>query len=147
MPCSSLGLPGARERERFQRLRWHEMAIKNRQWILARRPVGEIRDGDLLLKTPSLPVVGPGELLVRTPYLSLDPTTGSDVVFSSKSPSRISPTGLRARIHWRLSIAISSPQSLESQLQFGVASSAYRRSYQWARGSAGSLQRLVAHPF
>ena len=50
------------------------MAIKNRQWILARRPVGEIRDGDLLLKTTSLPVVGPGELLVRTHYLSLDPT-------------------------------------------------------------------------
>jgi NADPH-dependent curcumin reductase CurA len=50
------------------------MAINNRQWILARRPVGEIRDGDLLLKTSSLPVVGPGELLVRTHYLSLDPT-------------------------------------------------------------------------
>jgi len=50
------------------------MAIKNRQWILARRPVGEIRDGDFLLKTTSLPVVGPGELLVRTHYLSLDPT-------------------------------------------------------------------------
>jgi NADPH-dependent curcumin reductase CurA len=50
------------------------MAINNRQWILARRPVGEIRDGDLLLKTTSLPVVGPGELLVRTHYLSLDPT-------------------------------------------------------------------------
>ena len=50
------------------------MAINNRQWILARRPVGEIRDGDLLLKTTSLPDVGPGELLVRTHYLSLDPT-------------------------------------------------------------------------
>src|SRR5258708_9552693 len=74
MPCSLPGLPGAREREKFQRLGWHEMAIKNRQWILARRPVGEIRDGDLLLKTTSLPVVGPGELLVRTHYLSLDPT-------------------------------------------------------------------------
>src|SRR5258708_17760752 len=74
MPCSLPGLPGACERVRFQRLRWQEMAIKNRQWILARRPVGEIRDGDLLLKTTSLPVVGPGELLVRTHYLSLDPT-------------------------------------------------------------------------
>ena len=50
------------------------MAINNRQWILARRPDGEIRDGDLLLKTTSLPVAGPGELLVRTHYLSLDPT-------------------------------------------------------------------------
>src|SRR5258708_23285604 len=74
MRCSLPGLPGACKRERFQRLRWHEMAIENRQWILARRPVGEIRDGDLLLKTTSLPVVGPGELLVRTHYLSLDPT-------------------------------------------------------------------------
>jgi len=46
----------------------------NRQWILNRRPVGEIADGDLVLRTSAPPVPGDGEVLVRTTYLSLDPT-------------------------------------------------------------------------
>src|SRR5437868_4655703 len=50
------------------------MRNSNRQWILKRRPVGEIRDGDLELVKKPLPVPGAGEVLVRTLYLSLDPT-------------------------------------------------------------------------
>ena len=50
------------------------MHNENQQWILARRPVGEIRDGDLVMTTSPVPKAGPGELVVRTQYLSLDPT-------------------------------------------------------------------------
>jgi len=50
------------------------MRNSNRQWILKRRPVGEIREGDLELVEKPLPVPGPGEMLLRTLYLSLDPT-------------------------------------------------------------------------
>ena len=50
------------------------MRNRNRQWILKRRPVGEIREGDLELVEKPLPVPGPGEVLLRTVYLSLDPT-------------------------------------------------------------------------
>jgi NADPH-dependent curcumin reductase CurA len=46
----------------------------NRQWILKHRPVGEIQSGDLELVEKPIPVPGPGEVLVRTVYLSLDPT-------------------------------------------------------------------------
>ena len=50
------------------------MARINRQWRLRRRPVGEIRDGDLeLVETPLAPL-SEGQVLVRTVYLSLDPT-------------------------------------------------------------------------
>lgn len=47
---------------------------QNRQWRLRRRPVGDLRDGDLGLVSSPVPVPGPGEILVRNVYLSLDPT-------------------------------------------------------------------------
>ena len=50
------------------------MRNSNRQWILKRRPVGEIKAGDLELVETPIPDPGPGEILVRTVYLSLDPT-------------------------------------------------------------------------
>jgi hypothetical protein len=50
------------------------MRNSNRQWRLKRRPVGEIRPGDLELGEAPRPVPGAGEILVRNIYLSLDPT-------------------------------------------------------------------------
>jgi hypothetical protein len=50
------------------------MRNSNRQWILRKRPVGDIKPGDLELVDQPIPVPGPGQILVRTLYLSLDPT-------------------------------------------------------------------------
>jgi NADPH-dependent curcumin reductase CurA len=50
------------------------MRNSNRQWILRKRPEGEIKPGDLELVDQPIPVPGPGQILVRTLYLSLDPT-------------------------------------------------------------------------
>jgi hypothetical protein len=46
----------------------------NHQWILRRRPVGEIGPGDLEYVTRETAPLAEGEVLVRTVYLSLDPT-------------------------------------------------------------------------
>lgn len=46
----------------------------NRQWVLRKRPVGDIAPDDLELITVPLPDLKEGEVLVRTLYLSLDPT-------------------------------------------------------------------------
>ena len=46
---------------------------QNRQITLAARPVGEPKTSDFALKTAPIPVPGPGEALLRTVYLSLDP--------------------------------------------------------------------------
>jgi len=46
----------------------------NRQWILHRRPAGAIADGDLVLREAPIPRPGDAEVLMRTLYLSLDPT-------------------------------------------------------------------------
>ena len=50
------------------------MADVNRQWVLRRRPEGEIRSGDLEFVEAPLPSLNDGEMLVRNIYLSLDPT-------------------------------------------------------------------------
>jgi hypothetical protein len=50
------------------------MTRKNRQWRLKRRPEGAIADGDLEFVETSVPDLPDGHVLVRTIYLSLDPT-------------------------------------------------------------------------
>ncbi len=47
--------------------------VKNRQIVLAERPVGVPDANTLRLETSVKPVAGAGEMLLRTEYLSLDP--------------------------------------------------------------------------
>lgn len=46
---------------------------QHRRVVLARRPDGEPSEGDFRLESVATPTPGPGEVLVRTLYLSLDP--------------------------------------------------------------------------
>lgn len=47
----------------------------NRQvWRLARRPQGDISDGDLVFQSEAIPALAEGEFLIEVIYLSLDPT-------------------------------------------------------------------------
>lgn len=50
------------------------MSRVNRQWVLRQRPKGLIQPGDLELVEAEVGAPGAGEVLVRTVYLSLDPT-------------------------------------------------------------------------
>jgi NADPH-dependent curcumin reductase len=45
----------------------------NRRIVLARRPQGEPTETDFRLEKEAVPAAGPGQLLLRTRYLSLDP--------------------------------------------------------------------------
>jgi NADPH-dependent curcumin reductase CurA len=49
------------------------MTEANRAWILEQRPVGDDFDAALKLRELPMPEPGPGQVLVRTLYLSLDP--------------------------------------------------------------------------
>ena len=49
------------------------MAERNLQVLLAARPKGAPQDGDFRLAEAPVPEPGPGEMLLRTIYLSLDP--------------------------------------------------------------------------
>lgn len=46
---------------------------RNRQWLLARRPRGMVREADFELVDRPVPVIGPGEVLGRVRYLSFEP--------------------------------------------------------------------------
>ena len=50
------------------------MARTNRIWKLRKRPVGDVSEGDLELVEEPVPALNDGEVLLRTVYLSLDPT-------------------------------------------------------------------------
>jgi len=47
---------------------------KNRQWLLARRPKGQVTVEDFRYSETAIPEPGEGEVLVRNHYLSCDPT-------------------------------------------------------------------------
>lgn len=66
-------------------------ATKNREWILKRRPVGEIADADLLMLDAPIPKAGEGEIVIRTHWLSLDP---SNRIWMSEMPSYLPPVAL-----------------------------------------------------
>ncbi|NBB53012.1 zinc-binding dehydrogenase [Rhizobium sp. CRIBSB] len=50
------------------------MTLSTRQWVLRQRPQGLIKPGDLELVEAALPDLKDNEVLIRTIYLSLDPT-------------------------------------------------------------------------
>lgn len=63
----------------------------NRQWRLARRPEGFVRESDFEWVEEPAPVPGEGEVLVRTLYLSLDPAMRA---WMTDRPSYIPPVGI-----------------------------------------------------
>ena len=50
------------------------MSAMNRQFLLAARPVGKIKESDLVYNEASIPAPADGEVLVKVDYISLDPS-------------------------------------------------------------------------
>ncbi|MGO9432044.1 NADP-dependent oxidoreductase [Rhodoblastus sp.] len=61
--------------------------MKNRQWLLARRPSGPIQDSDFNFVETDAPTPGAGEVLVRTLMLSCDPTQRRWIAFDTYLPA------------------------------------------------------------
>ncbi len=70
-----------------------QSATVNRRIVLARRPQGEPLETDFRLETEVVPRVGPGQILLRTVYLSLDPYMRGRM---SDAPSYARPVELGA---------------------------------------------------
>jgi NADPH-dependent curcumin reductase CurA len=49
------------------------MSETNRQWLLAKRPVGMVKESDFELHTAAIPAPGDGQVLVRTRWLAFEP--------------------------------------------------------------------------
>ncbi len=67
------------------------MTTLNRQFLLAHRPDGRLRESDLEYRETPVPTPGPGEVLTRTLYLSLDP---ANRVWMHALPTYRPPIGL-----------------------------------------------------
>ncbi|MGW2250105.1 NADP-dependent oxidoreductase [Kitasatospora sp. NPDC001660] len=67
------------------------MSAVNRQVLLARRPVGEVRDEDWELVDGAVGVAGDGEFVGRTRYVSLDPAMRG---WLDDRPSYLPPVGI-----------------------------------------------------
>jgi NADPH-dependent curcumin reductase CurA len=63
----------------------------NRQWRLASRPVGDIKESDFEYREEAIPHPEDGEILVRSIYLSLDPTNR---IWMSDRPQYMPPVEL-----------------------------------------------------
>ena len=61
--------------------------MKNRQWLLARRPDGAIQDSDFNFVETDAPTPGEGEVLVRNLMLSCDPTQRGWIAFDTYLPA------------------------------------------------------------
>src|SRR5580700_6096952 len=61
--------------------------MKNRQWLLARRPHGAIQDSDFNFIETDAPTPGEGEVLVRNLMLSCDPTQRGWIAFDTYLPA------------------------------------------------------------
>jgi NADPH-dependent curcumin reductase CurA len=66
---------------------------QNRRFILTERPKGEPTPATLRMETAPVPVPGPGQMLLRTQYLSLDPYMRGRM---SDAPSYTAPVALGA---------------------------------------------------
>ena len=62
-----------------------------KRWVLRRRPVGEIQPGDLEFAEEPIRDLADGEVLVRTLYLSLDPTNR---IWMSDQDQYMPPVGI-----------------------------------------------------
>jgi len=69
------------------------MSAVNRRIVLARRPQGAPTAGDFRLETHPVPTAGPGQVLLRTRYLSLDPYMRGRM---NEGPSYAPPVALGA---------------------------------------------------
>jgi NADPH-dependent curcumin reductase CurA len=61
--------------------------MKNRQWLLARRPDGALKDSDFTFVETEAPAPGEGEVLVRTLMLSCDPTQRTWIAMDTYLPA------------------------------------------------------------
>ena len=66
-------------------------ARRNRQWLLAKRPVGMVGAANFEFREVPAPAPGPGEILVKSLYLSFDPAMRG---WMEDRPSYIPPVGI-----------------------------------------------------
>jgi len=111
--------------------------VQNRRIVLARRPQGAPTAADFRLELQPLPVPGPGQLLLRTRYLSLDPYMRGRM---NEGPSYAPPVAIGAPITGQtVSVVAASNVSTFSPGELVLANSGWQ---DYALSDGGDLVKI-----
>ncbi|MES1943532.1 alcohol dehydrogenase zinc-binding domain-containing protein [Salinisphaera sp. PC39] len=117
------------------------MTQTNRQWLLARRPRGAVSDDDFKFEHGEVPTPADGEVVVRTRYISMDPTNRA---WMNEQPTYMEPIPLGAPMRAFVMgevVASASDKFAEGDKVTGIGG--------WCdyfKAPAGTLSRLPAIP-
>lgn len=124
--------------------------LKNRQWLLASRPEGMIKESNFRWNETSVPAVGDGQVLVRNLALSFDPTQrGVDVNghLCPDDPDRSTDARLCGRPSSRIEESVVQPRPIGSRHPWVGRLYAQGRDA-WLDGTAkATLDRSDSWPF
>ena len=109
----------------------------NRQWRLAARPVGLIKESDFALREEQVPAPKEGQVLIRNLYLSLDPTMRSWV---SDVPTYFPPVPI-GEVMWGTTIGVVE-QSRNDQFREGTTVTGFLGWQDYALSDGEGLQTL-----
>ena len=120
-----------------------ETAPRNRQWLLARRPVGMVSESDFEPAEQPVPGIGPGEVLGRVRYLSFEPAMRG---WMDDRESYVAPVELGAPMRapgLAEVVASNDPAYAVGDLVFGMLSWSEYVTGHWSSEVAGRGYRQV----
>lgn len=118
-------------------------ARRNRQWLLARRPVGMVSESDFEMVQRPLPEIGPGEVLGRVRWLSFEPAMRGWI---DDRESYVAPVALGAPMRapgLAEVVASNDPAYSPGDVVFGMMSWSEHVTGRWSAETAGRGYRRV----
>ena len=118
-------------------------ARRNRQWLLARRPVGMVSESDFELVERSVPEIGPGEVLGRIRWLSFEPAMRG---WMDERAGYVAPVELGAPMRapgLAEVVASNDPAFAPGDVVFGMMSWSEYVTGRWSAETAGRGYRQV----
>ena len=116
---------------------------RNRQWLLARRPLGMVSESDFELVERPVPAIGPDEVLARVRYLSFEPAMRG---WMDDRESYVEPVALGTpmRAPGLAEVLVSNdPAYASGDLVFGMLNWSEYVTGRWSSAGAGRGYRQV----
>ncbi len=118
-------------------------AARNRQWLLARRPLGMVSESDFELIERPVPEIGPGEVLARVRWLSFEPAMRG---WMDERESYVAPVDLGAPMRapgLAEVVASNDPDFAVGDVVFGMMGWSEYVTGRWSAETAGRGYRQV----
>ena len=120
-----------------------DVAAGNRQWLLARRPLGMVSESDFELVERPVPEIGPGEVLARVRWLSFEPAMRG---WMDERESYVAPVEVGAPMRapgLAEVVASNDPDYVAGDVVFGMMGWSEYVTGRWSAETAGRGYRRV----